>query len=374
MIFQNRDVGCEPDITGAGFFRLRTLAYVFPAASILLAILKGVLDLPFTWQLSTCETLLLVGSCFASVHHAEAISQRIGQPYGTLVLTLSVTIIEVSVLMAMMLNGENNPTVAREAVLSTTMFVLTGIVGACLLLGALKHHEQEVRQQGVNGYLSVIISICVLCLLLPEATWAGQQGTYNKFQVGFLMAGTVVLYGTFLFMQTVRHREHFLPAHTAAEEHHRRHSLYLHVPCLLAALAGIVALSGGVAAGAEEGLDRLGLADPDAVIGAFIVALLLLPETITAIRAARNNELQRSINTALGSALATMGLTMPAMVLVSEIIGRPIVLGIDAEDRIQLLLVLVLSVISFGTGRTNLLNGVVHLVLFAIYVMTLFVP
>lgn len=353
--------------------RLTVFAYLFPLASLGLAILGPVFALPFSGRLAGVETFLLIGSCFAAVHHAEAISSRIGQPFGTLILTLSVTVIEVSVLVAMMLNGENNPTVAREAVLSTVMFVCTGIVGACLLLGALRHREQEVRQQGVNGYLSVIIAISVLCLLLPEATHSGLRGSYNNFQVAFIMVGTVVLYGAFLFMQTVRHRDHFLPDEREEEAPVRR-PLWLHVPCLLAALAGIVALSSGVAAGVEEGLDRLGLADPDAVVGAVVVAMLLLPETITAIRAARNNELQRSINTALGSALATIGLTMPAMVAVSNLVGRPLILGIDPEDRIQLLLVLVLSIISFGTGRTNVLNGVVHLVLFAIYVMTLFVP
>ncbi len=354
--------------------RLTLYAYVFPAAALALALLGPLAHLPFTAVLAVVQTLLLVGCSFACVHHAEAIADRIGQPFGTLVLTLSVTVIEVSVLVSMMLNGENNPTLAREAVLSTVMFVCTGIVGACLLLGSLRHREQEVRQQGVNGYLSVIIAISVLCLLLPEATAAGQRGGSNQFQIGFIMAGTVLLYGAFLFMQTVRHRDDFLVDDTEIREDPREKRMGVHIPLLLAGLVGVVALSSGVAAGVEEGLDRLGLRDPDAVVGAAVVALLLLPETITAIRAARRNELQRSVNTALGSALATIGLTMPAMFVVSQLVGRPIALGLDPEDRIQLLLVLVLSIVSFGTGRTNLLNGFVHLVLFAIYVMTLFVP
>ncbi len=354
--------------------RLSLYAYVFPIAALALAALIRLVPLPFSNGLSVVETLLLMGTSFAAVFHAEGIAQRIGQPFGTLVLTLSVTVIEVSVLVSMMLNGENNPTLAREAVLSTVMFVCTGIVGACLLLGSLRHREQEVRQQGINGYLSVIIAISVLCLLLPETTWSGQRGHYNHFQLAFIMGGTVLLYGAFLFMQTVRHRDHFLAEEVGAAEEGPVRRLLVHVPLLLGSLVGVVALSSGVAAGVEEGLDHLGLADPDAVVGATVVALLLLPETITAIGAARRNDLQRSINTALGSALATIGLTMPAMVAVSEIVGRPLVLGLDPEDRIQLLLVLVLSIVSFGTGRTNLLNGFVHLVLFAIYVMTLFVP
>ncbi len=354
--------------------RLTLYAYLFPLAALALAVFGPVFHIPFTGWLALGETVLLVGCSFACVHHAESIASRIGQPFGTLVLTLSVTVIEVSVLVAMMLNGENNPTLAREAVLSTVMFVCTGIVGACLLLGALRHREQEVRQQGVNGYLSVIIAISVLCLLLPDTTFSGQRGSYNHFQIAFIMAGTVLLYGAFLFMQTVRHRDDFLAEEIEEAEDTRQRRLLVHIPCLIGGLVGVVALSSGVAAGVEEGLDRLGLRDPDAVVGAAVVALLLLPETITAIRAARRNQLQRSINTALGSALATIGLTMPAMVAVSELVGRPLILGIDPEDRIQLLLVLVLSIVSFGTGRTNLLNGFVHLVLFAIYVMTLFVP
>ncbi len=354
--------------------RLTLYAYLFPAAALALAFLGPLAHLPFTAGMALTQTVLLVGCSFACVHHAEAIADRIGQPFGTLVLTLSVTVIEVSVLVSMMLHGENNPTLAREAVLSTVMFVCTGIVGACLLLGALRHREQEVRQQGVNGYLSVIIAISVLCLLLPETTAAGQRGGSNQFQIGFIMAGTVLLYGAFLFMQTVRHRDDFLVDDDERQDDPRRTRMLVHIPLLLAGLVGVVALSSGVAAGVEEGLGRLGLRDPDAVVGAAVVALLLLPETITAIRAARRNELQRSVNTALGSALATIGLTMPAMFVVSQLVGRPIALGLDPEDRIQLLLVLVLSIVSFGTGRTNLLNGFVHLVLFAIYVMTLFVP
>ena len=354
--------------------RLTRYAYVFPLAGLMLAGLVSVVPLAPSGWLALGQGVLLMGCSFACVHHAEAIAGRIGQPFGTLVLTLSVTVIEVSVLVSMMLHGENNPTLAREAVLSTVMFVCTGIVGACLLLGALRHREQEVRQQGVNGYLSVIIAISVLCLLLPQSTRAGLQGGYYNVQIAVIMAGTVLLYGAFLFMQTVRHREDFLSEEANDEEEAASHRLVVHVPFLLAGLVAVVALSSGVATGVERVLDPIGLPDPDAVVGAAVVALLLLPETITAIRAARRNELQRSINTALGSALATIGLTMPAMFVVSELVGRPIILGLDPEDRIQLLLVLVLSIVSFGTGRTNLLNGFVHLVLFAIYVMTLFVP
>lgn len=368
-----RTTGTLPDTRSRATW-LTGFAYGFPLAGLMLAGLGRVMPLPVSGWAPLLETVLLVGTSFACVHHAEAIANRIGQPFGTLVLTLSVTVIEVSVLVSMMLHGENNPTLAREAVLSTVMFVCSGIVGACLLLGALRHREQEVRQQGVNGYLSVIIAISVLCLLLPASTRAGLGGSYYNVQVAIIMAGTVLLYGAFLFMQTVRHREDFLAEGADETEAPTAHRLVLNIPFLIAGLVGVVALSSGVAAGVEDALDPLGLPDPDAVVGAAVVGLLLLPETITAIRAARRNQLQRSINTALGSALATIGLTMPAMFVVSELVGRPIVLGLDPEDRTQLLLVLVLSIVSFGTGRTNLLNGFVHLVLFAIYVMTLFLP
>ncbi|MEP9378907.1 ionic transporter [Aquabacter sp. CN5-332] len=349
-------------------------AFVFPIAAVSLAAVGSFLHIEVSDLMAVVSTVLLLGTAFSAVQHAERMSARLGQPYGTLVLTFSVTLIEVSVLVSLMMNGTNNPTLAREAVLSTVMFVLTGVVGICLLLGGLRHHEQEIRQQGVAGYLSVIIAISVLALILPDQTWAGLQGATTQVDVIFIMIAVVLLYGSFLFMQTVRHKAHFLEGEEEAHSRPTGRQTLVAVVFLLLSLVGVVSLSNHVAGGVEHLLSQMPLADPDAVIGAVVVAMLLLPETITAVRAARRNHLQRALNTALGSALATIGLTMPAMVAIGFIIDKQVELRLEPEDRVQLLLALILSVVSFGTGRTNALTGLVHVVLFLVYVMTLFSP
>lgn len=349
-------------------------AYVLPLAAVGLALAGPIVHLPFSDAAALVATFLLLGTAFSAVKHAERISARVGQPYGTLVLTFSVTLIEVSVLASLMLNGSNNPTLAREAVLSTVMFVLTGVVGICLLLGSLRHYQQGVQQQGVTGFLSVIISISVIGLILPGETSAGMTGEANPVLIALIMVGVVLLYLSFLFMQTVRYRLDYLDSEGEEDDRPSGRDTAKAVVFLLMSLIGVVMLSDHVSAGVERLILPLNLADPDAVIGAVVVAMLLLPETITAIRAARNNELQRAVNTALGSALATIGLTMPVMVAISFLLDRPIVLGLDQEDRVQLLLALLLSVVNFGTGKTNTLTGMVHLVLFFVYVVTLILP
>ncbi|QTL05390.1 ionic transporter [Aquabacter sp. L1I39] len=349
-------------------------AYVLPLSAVGLALAAPIVQLPFSDLAALAATFLLLGSAFSAVKHAECISARLGQPYGTLVLTFSVTVIEVSVLASLMLNGSNNPTLPREAVLSTVMFVLTGVVGICLLVGSLRHYQQGFQQQGVTGFLSVLISISVIGLILPGETSAGLTGSGNPKLIALIMVGVVLLYLSFLFMQTVRYRLDYLDGDSEDDERPSGAAALRAVVFLLVSLLGVVMLSDHVADGVERMILPLNLADPDAVIGAVVVAMLLLPETITAIRAARNNELQRAVNTALGSALATIGLTMPVMVAMSFLLERPIVLGLDQEDRVQLLLALLLSVVNFGTGKTNTLTGLVHLVLFFVYVVTLILP
>lgn len=353
---------------------IKPYAFLFPIAAVTLAAIAIFVHIERSDLLAGLSTILLLGTAFSAVQHAELISARVGQPYGTLVLTFSVTLIEVSVLVSLMLHGANNPTLAREAVLSTVMFVLTGVVGICLLMGALRHREQAIQQQGVSGYLSVILAISVLALILPDQTWAGLRGLTTQVDVVFIMVAVVLLYGSFLFMQTVRHRSDFLQGEEVVHARPRRRDAALSATFLLVSLVGVVTLSSHVAGGTERLLAHVNLSDPSAVVGAVVVAMLLMPETITAVKAARRNQLQRALNTALGSALATIGLTMPVMVAVGFLIDKQVELRLDPEDRVQLLLALVLSVVSFGTGRTNALTGLVHVVLFLVYVLTLFSP
>ena len=362
--------------------RPQGLAYALPALGILLALVfllwpnvapgaPGVL----AGLMSAASVVVLCGAAFSAVGHADVVAARLGQPWGTLLLTLSVTIIEVSVMASMMINGGNNPTLARESVLSVLMIVNTGIVGLCLLLGSIRHREQTIQQQGISGYLSAMIALGVMLLILPNETHAGATGTFSTFQLAYMSAIAVALYAAFLYMQTVRYREHF----SAQPEGHAEPSPELPVfllagAMLLISLGAVVALSGRVATTFEDFLGQFSLADPDAVTGALVATLILLPEGISAVRAAGRNHLQHSLNIALGSALATVSLTIPAMAVISVIIGRPMVLGLDNEDRTLLLLTFVLAILSFGTGKTNALNGVIHLIVFCVYVMLLFVP
>ncbi len=319
--------------------------------------------------------LFLCGSSFSAVAHSDVAAARLGQPYGTLVLTLSVTLIEVSVLAAMMLHASHNPTLVRESVFSVIMIVNTGIVGLCLLLGSLKHREQVIQQQGVAGFLSVLIALGVMLLILPSETRDGATGQFTPFQLGFMAFVAVGLYAAFLYMQTVRYTEHFVGIDD--EQSDRRPSLrrfFFAVGMLLLSLAGVVSLSDHVAGSFEDFLALFPLADPDAVTGALVATLLLLPEGISAVRAASRNHLQHSLNIALGSALASIALTIPAMAAISMMLGLPMVLGLDPEDRTMMVLTFVLSIVSFGTGRTNALNGIVHLILFGVYLMLTIVP
>lgn len=362
--------------------RARAVSYLLPLAGLALALAfqmapalapgaAGILPA----LLSVGAVLLLCGTSYTAVGHADVVAARLGQPFGTLVLTLSVTVIEVSVMASMMMHNENNPTLAREAVLSVLMIVNTGLIGLCLLLGSLRHHEQTIQQQGVSGYLSVMIALGVMLLILPSETHAGATGAFSALQLAYMSFIAVALYGAFLYMQTVRYREHYdaQPEGHAAEPP-GTFAFLAGLAMLLFSLAVVVALSKYVAAAFEDFLGRFQLADPDAVTGALVALLILLPEGITAVRAAARNHLQHSLNIALGSALATVALTIPAMAFISSLIGRPMVLGLDNEDRTMLLLTFVLSILSFGTGRTNALNGVVHLIVFCVYVMLLFMP
>ncbi len=386
----------------AAFFNYR---YAFPLAAVLLAIvfmlnpdiapahldeIEGGGLGAVGAALAVLSTFLLGGAAFATSAHSEVVAERLGQPFGTLVLTLSVTVIEVSVISSMMLHNESNPTLAREAVFSVMMIVNTGLVGLCLLLGSLRYREQTVSQQGIAGYLSVMIALGVLLLILPGEMKDTHDGAFSTFHLIFMSLTAVALYGAFLYMQTVRHKDLFVigAGHGphgghGADAAHGAHGV--HAPpdgrrfaaalgMLVVSLVGVVALSKQMAAGFEDGLSRFALADPDAVTGALLAAAVLMPESIAAVSAARRNDLQTSLNLSLGSVLATIALTIPTMAIISVIIDRPMVLGLGAVDRSLLLLTFVLSILSFGTGKTNALNGIVHLIVFFVYVMLLFVP
>ena len=323
-------------------------------------------------------SILLIGAVFAALHHAEIIGARVGEPYGTLVLTIAVTIIEVSIMASMIEYGHEDPTEAREAVFSAIMIVCNGLVGLCLLLGGFRHHEQEIQPMAASAYLAILIALSVLTLILPNYTTSSYVPTLSSSQFAFVSILSVLLYSAFLFVQTVRHRSYFIDAHVAAlgegeAKPSRIMTIYGGVG-LGASLLGVSLLAERVIPGLEDGLRWIGLDDVNRVTGAAVAVLVLLPESINSIRAAARNALQTSLNSALGSVVATIGLTVPAVALLSIATDREIMFGLEKRDIVLLLLTLLLSVVSFGAGRTNLLTGLVHLVVFATYVFLLFVP
>jgi Ca2+:H+ antiporter len=358
--------------------------YALPMAALLLAALfqfdivsPGHAAGPVRIVLSLLAIGLVFATVFVTLHHAEAIAHHIGEPYGTLVLTFAVTTIEVSVIVSMMLHGANNPTLARESVFSTVMIVCGGVVGICLTLGGLRHRHQELKRQGTNAYLSVLMALAVLTLVLPDFTLAAVPGNFSPAQLAFVSVLSLLLYGSFVYAQMNSHREDFIEELVRADEGRHvvsKEGISFSVLLLFAGLAGIVLLAEDIAAGVEDALVSLEVSQSDAIVGAFIATLVLLPEALAAIRASLRNELQRSLNIALGSACATIGLTIPAVAIASLVTGRELTLGLTPGDIVLLLLGLGISVISFSTGRTSVLTGLVHLVVFCAYVFLVFFP
>jgi Ca2+:H+ antiporter len=319
--------------------------------------------------------VVLMAVVFAVVYHADVIAHRTGEPYGTLVLTVAVTVIEVALILSIMLAGKGRPELARETVFSVIMVVCNGVVGLCLILGGLRYGEQGFRLPGASAYLVVLMPLATLTLILPTYTTSVPGPFYTDTQLGFVGLVTLMLYGVFLYVQTVRHRDYFLSDLGGASDDHAPpgpRQLWESVVLLLVGLTAVVLLAKGVAGSLETMVTAVGA--PVEAVGLLVALLVLLPETVAALRAARRNELQKSLNLALGSSLATIGLTIPAVSLLAIVLNQPLELGIDLRDTVLLVLTFAVSLVTFGGGRTNILPGFVHLVLFAIFVFMIFVP
>ncbi len=323
------------------------------------------------------EFVVLVGGVFAAVHHADVIAHRTGEPYGTLVLTVAVTVIEVALILSIMLAGDGSPTLARDTVFAVVMLVCNGLVGLCLVLGGLKYGEQGFRVPGASAYLVVLMPLATLTLILPSATTSTPGPFYTVTQTVFVAVVTLALYAVFLYVQTVRHRDYFLPDAADGSEGAE------HVPpsgrqvaesvgLLLASLVAVVLLAKSFAGSVKTGVAAVGA--PVAAVGLLVALLVLLPETLAALRAARRNQLQKSLNLALGSSLATIGLTIPAVAALSLLLDQRLALGLEPRDEVLLVLTFAVSLVTFGAGRTNILPGFVHLVLFATYTLLVFAP
>ena len=355
-------------------------AWVFPALAVLLFAAVTAAGYSFTPSaagllFAAVLLLILFGTVFAAVHHAEAIAERIGEPYGTLLLTLAVTIIEVALIATIMLGDKAAPTLARDTVFAVVMIICNGLVGTCTLVGGLRYREQDFHVSGANVYLSVLAVFATITLILPNYTLTTPGPFYSAAQLGFVSAVTIALYGVFLYTQTIRHRDYFVREAAGADDHAApasNRTLMLSAGLLLVSLLAVVLLAKKFSLVVDAVAALIGA--PPAFAGIVVALLILLPESVAAIAAARSNDLQKSINLALGSSLATIGLTIPAVAVAAYTLDKTLVLGLDYRDIVLLVLTFILSMLTFGTGRTNILFGLVHLVVFAVFVLMVFVP
>jgi Ca2+:H+ antiporter len=321
---------------------------------------------------------VILWSAISVVRHADCLAIKFGEPYGTLILTLSAIAIEVVMISTAMLHGANNPTLARDAMFSVLMIALNGLIGACLLLGGLRHREQHYNLQGVNSYLNVIMALAVLGLVLPNFTTSTSGPTFSLEQQIFLLVTSAGLYGIFVFIQTMRHSQYFIESQDvvvrpASVPHQLQvRSVPFHAVTLFLYLVTVVLLAEKFSIPLDNGTEKFGI--PQEFGGAIIAALVLAPEGLSALHATLSNHLQRSVNILLGSVLATIGLTIPAVLIISLVTNRPITLGVQGGNLPLLLLTLAVSVVTFTSGKTNILQGCVHLLLFAVFVLLIFAP
>ncbi|MEA2835484.1 MAG: Ca2+:H+ antiporter [Bradyrhizobium sp.] len=355
-------------------------AWIFPALAVLLFVAASALGFTFTPSpgglvFAAALLIILFGTVFAAVHHAEVIAERIGEPYGTLLLTLAVTVIEVALIATIMLGEKPVPTLARDTVFAVVMIVCNGLVGICILAGGLRYREQDFQISGSNLYLSVLIVLATITLILPNYTLTTPGPLYSAAQLGFVSVVTIILYAVFLYTQTIRHRDYFIIESDgdgigAAPTSNR--TLMLSMALLLISLLAVVLLAKKFSLVVDAGAAAIGA--PPAFAGILVALLILLPESVAAIAAARKNELQKSINLALGSSLATIGLTIPAVAVAAYALDKTLILGLDQREVILLVMTFLLSMLTFGTGRTNILFGLVHVLVFAVFVFMVFVP
>jgi Ca2+:H+ antiporter len=351
-------------------------SWLLPVVAVVLLV-AGLL-VPVGTVLAFLCAAALIGAVIAAVHHAEVVAHRLGEPFGTLVLTASITIIEVALIVTLMLGGgADKASLPRDTIFSAIMIICNAVVGLCLLIGGLRHHEQSFHVMGANTALATLIALSTLTLVFPAFTTSSAGLTYTTAQLTFAALASLALWGAFVFIQTVRHRDYFLPVDNASDEE-------THAPppparlawasfgLLFIALVSVVGLSKVISHNIEAALDSAGA--PKTVLGIIIAMLVLLPETWAAARAAHANRLQTSLNLALGSALSSIGLTIPAVALTATLAGLPLVLGLEPKELVLLVLTFLVTSITLVSGRTHVLLGAVHIVIFASFLFLAFVP
>jgi len=359
-----------------------------PPLALVVLVLSWGRDLGAVLLILVCAGL--GAAVIAAVHHAEVVAHRVGEPFGTLILALAVTIIEVALIVTLMASGgDKAASLARDTVFAAVMITCNGILGLSLVVGSLRHRVQEFRVRASNSALAVMTALVTLSLVLPTFTTSAPGRQFSSAQLAFAGVTSLVMYGVFVFVQTVRHRDYFLPVQSStptvqrhrdvdepvgvvAEEVGEEHAVapsgkvaLLSLGLLFVCLVAVVGLAKTVSPSLESAVESAGA--PLAVVGVAIALLVLLPETVAAVRAALRNRLQTSVNLALGSALASIGLTIPAIAVASIWLDGPLVLGLDGKEMVLFALTVVTSMLTLATGRATLLQGAVHLMVFSAF-------
>jgi Ca2+:H+ antiporter len=349
-------------------------AWALPLGAV--ALLAAALLMPLAPALALACAVALIGAVIAAVHHAEVVAHRLGEPFGTLVLAVAITVIEVALMVSLMrAGGQDKQSLPRDTIFATIMIICNGVVGICVLVGGLRHHEQSFRVEGAGSALAALVALSTLSLVLPSFTTSTAGATYSIPQLAFAGVASLVLWLVFVFVQTVRHREYFLGPGDELDGHAELPSTARTLASgalLLVSLVAVVGLAKVLSPAIEQAVAAAGA--PKSVIGIAIALLVLLPETWAAVRAAGADRLQTSMNLALGSAMASIGLTIPAVALASVVIDMPLVLGLGEKDLVLLVLTFIVGAITLGSGRTNVMQGAVHLVIFAAFLFLALVP
>lgn len=350
-------------------------SWTWPALGI--AVLSAFAILGSSGILAATAGAILIATVFAAVYHAEVVAHYIGEPFGTLVLAIAVTVIEVALIVSIMVSApEAKSGLARDTVFAAVMIVCNGIVGLSLLSGGMRHRVQGFQLEGASAALAVLAALTSLTLILPNVTTSAPGPMLSSLQLAFAGFVSLVLYGAFVFVQTVRHRDYFLPLEHATDGRLGppvpRRTAGISMALLIVSLIIVVGLAKALTPAVEAGLAAIQA--PEGTAGIAIAMLVLMPEGLAALRAARANRLQTSLNLSLGSALASIGLTIPTVAAVSITMQYPLQLGLGPKEQVLLALTLVLGVITLGTGRTTVLQGIVHLVVFAAFLFFAVVP
>lgn len=358
----------------ASFRTLRSPYFALPIAALVVLLLSWSASPPN--QVLAILGLLLVGTVFTAVHHAEVVALRVGEPFGSLILALSVTVIEVGMIVVLLLESpETNQNLARDTVFAAVMITTNGIVGVALLIKSLRQKVATFNAIGISGALATLTSLSVLTLVLPTVTISSPGPTFTNAQLTFAAIVSLVLYLTFVGVQTVRHRDYFLPPpredQTIPMEEHvsppANSQALQSLGGLLLSLVAVVGLAKVTSPVVQGFVDDRGL--PQMMVAISIALIVLLPESISAFKAARYGRTQTSLNLAYGSALASIGLTIPAIAIISILFNYEINLGLNNAEIVLIALTFVVSTLTVVSGRATLLQGVIHLSIFGSFLM-----